>query len=106
VTRAIALDPQERFQSADEMKRRLGMAISALAPSVGPTDLAAYLHRVLETAPVEPVVEPSADEAPAPVSASWVEEPAAVMPAVAAAAAEEQPVEAVSPLGQVKVEDE
>ena len=105
VARAIAIDPQERFQSADEMKRRLGMAISALAPSVGPTDLAAYLHRVLETAPVEPVAEPSAGEAPAPVSASWVEEPAA-MPAVAAAAAEEQPVEAVAPLLPVKVEDE
>ncbi|HEY7213332.1 MAG TPA: serine/threonine-protein kinase, partial [Thermoanaerobaculia bacterium] len=104
VTRALAIDPQGRFQSADEMKRRIGMAISALAPSVGPTDLAAYIHRVLESAPVEPAAAPP-DEA-APVPASRVEEPAAVAPVVPFPAAEEQPVAAVAPLGEVRVEEE
>ncbi len=103
VARAIAIEPQERFQSADEMKRRIGMAISVLAPSVGPTDLAAYIQGVLEPESTEPVV---AEAAPEPAAVSRVEEPEAVAPVVPFPAAAEEPVEAVAPLVEVKVEEE
>jgi TonB family protein len=103
VARALAVDPKDRFQSAGDMKQRLGMAISTLAPSVGPTDLAAYLHQVFEPEPVEAV----ADEPAPPASASWAAaEPEAAAPVVPFPATEEQPVAAVAPLGEVAVEEE
>ncbi|HEV8581692.1 MAG TPA: TonB family protein [Thermoanaerobaculia bacterium] len=102
VVKALAVDPQDRFQSADEMKRRLGAAIASLAPSVGPTDLAAYLQRVFEPGDTEPI---QAETAPAPVSASRAAPPppAPVAPLPAEPA---EPVEAVAPLVDVAVEEE
>jgi TonB family protein len=105
VARALAVDPQDRFQSAGEMKQQLGAAIAAIAPTVGPTDLAAYIRRVFETEPAE---RPEAAPAPAPAAASWAEEPVAAAPPAPAAAvtAADLPVEAVAPLVEVAVEEE
>ena len=102
VAKALAVDPQARFQSADEMKRRLGMAISTLAPSVGPTDLAAYILRVLEPEP-EGLAEAAA---PPQVAVSWAAEPAPAELATPVPAELDQPVEAVAPLVAVAVEEE
>jgi len=104
VSRALAIDPRERFQTADEMKRRLGAAISTLAPSVGPTDLAAYIQRVLEPEPAE---RPEEAVAPAPaVAAKAAEPPPAAAPVVPFPAGPEEPVEAVAPLVEVAVEED
>ena len=105
VTRAIAVDPKDRFQTADEMKRRLGAAISALAPSVGPTDLAAYIQRVLEPEPAERPADEAAP-APVPIPAAKTAEPAVAAPVVPFLPEPEPPVEAVAPLVEVKVEED
>src|SRR5436305_132341 len=48
VTRALAVDPQARFQTAGEMKQRLEAVLAALPSPAGPADLAAYIQRALE----------------------------------------------------------
>ncbi|HEX9945798.1 MAG TPA: TonB family protein [Thermoanaerobaculia bacterium] len=103
VARAIATDPQNRFQSAGEMKQRLEAALTALAPSIGPTDLAAYIRRVLEPGSAG---EPEAAAPPVPAPASRVVEPAAAASAEPFAAGPEAPVEPVAPLVEVAVEEE
>jgi TonB family protein len=105
VTRALVVDPGDRFQTADEMKRRLGAAISALAPSVGPTDLAAYIQRVLEPEPAERPAD-EAPPAPVPIPAAKTAAPVAAAPVVPFPSEPEPPVEAVAPLVEVKVEDD
>jgi TonB family protein len=102
VSRAIAVDPQDRFQSAGEMKQRLGAAIAALAPSVGPTDLAAYIHQVFEPEPAERF---EAAASPAPAPAFWTEEPAVAAPVVPFPEEPGEPVAAVAPLVEVAVEE-
>jgi TonB family protein len=126
VMRALALEPQDRFQSAGEMKQRLEGALAALSPSTGPADLAIYIQRVLDAE----VPQSSAVSAPAPAIAVPPEPapapppsapPAAAAPAATAAVAamaaafpppptagEETaaPVEAVAPVGRVAVEEE
>ncbi|HEX6902051.1 MAG TPA: TonB family protein [Thermoanaerobaculia bacterium] len=111
VARAIAIDPDSRFQTAGEMKQRLEAALAALKPSPGPTDLAAFIQRAVEPEPepVEPVASPYMAAAPAaaPAPSSW---PAAGVAEAAAPfapfpAGPEQPVEAVAPLGEVAVEE-
>src|SRR6185436_9526287 len=108
VVRALAVDPQARFQTAGEMKQRLEAALSNLSPQAGPTDLAAYIHRVLEpdAAPVE-----APPEVPAPIS--WRSGPAiAAMAAPVMEAPVEMPMDSgveaplapVAPLGEVVVE--
>ena len=102
VARALAVDPKDRFQTAGEMKQRLEAALAALSPATGQTDLALFIQRALEPAPV--AAEPFA--APAAVS-SWPS--AAPAEPVAAAAAEafpyppgpEPPVVPVAPVGEV-----
>jgi TonB family protein len=114
VARALAVDPQERFQSAGEMKQRLEAVLSALAPSLGPTDLAAYLRRVSEPEPAERIeaVAPPPAATPAPAPPQWTPEPAAAAPAPAPVAvpfpvaSPEPQVEAVAPLVAVAVEEE
>jgi len=111
VARALAVDPQERFQSAGEMKQRLEAVLSSLAPSLGPTDLAAYIRRALEPEPAERIEAASPAAAPASAPAPWTPEPAAAPEPAApivpfpAAGAEPQ-VEAVAPLVAVTVEEE
>ncbi|HEY4594639.1 MAG TPA: TonB family protein, partial [Thermoanaerobaculia bacterium] len=102
VARALAVDPKDRFQTAGEMKQRLEAALTALSPATGQTDLALFIQRALEPAPV--AAEPFAAS---PAVASW----SSVTPAepVAAAAAEafpyppgpETPVAPVAPVGEV-----
>ncbi|HEV2852492.1 MAG TPA: TonB family protein [Thermoanaerobaculia bacterium] len=74
VARALAVDPQDRFQSAGEMKQRLEAVLASLAPSLGPTDLSAYIRRVLEPEPER--IEPAVPPAPAaPATDAWTPEP-------------------------------
>jgi TonB family protein len=106
VIRALAVDPQARFQTAGEMKQRLEAVLSTLSLQHGPTDLAAYIHRVLEpdAAPVE-----TPPEAPAPIS--WRSGPAIAAPVMDAPVEMpmdlgiEAPVAPVAPLGEVVVEE-
>jgi TonB family protein len=99
VTRALAIEPQDRFASAGEMKQRIEAALAALSPSPGPTDLAAFIHRALSAEPVEES-EPAVSFAPPPP------QPAAVIPEPPAPPAEAAFVEAVAPMGEVLVEEE
>ena len=109
VARAIAIDPEARFQTAGEMKQRLEAALAALKPSPGPTDLSAFIQRALEEGPAAPFESYEAPPAAfAPSSWPAVPEPVpAPAPAVAAPfpAGPEQPVAAVAPLGEVAVEE-
>ncbi|HYO16589.1 MAG TPA: TonB family protein [Thermoanaerobaculia bacterium] len=99
VTRALAIEPQDRFASAGEMKQRIEAALAALSPSPGPTDLAAFIHRALSAEPVEES-EPAVSFAPPPP------EPAPVVFERPAPLPEAAPVEAVAPVGEVLVEEE
>ena len=107
VTRALAVDPKDRFQSAGEMKQRLEAALAALSPSTGPADLAFYIHRILDPATPDAVERPEPAAPPPPPAPALP--PAA--PVVAAPtplpipADPEQPVEAVAPVGVVAVEE-
>ena len=99
VTRALAIEPQDRFATAGEMKQRIEAALAALSPSPGPTDLAAFIHRALSAEPVEES-EPVVSFAPPPP------QPPAVVFERPAPVPEAAPVEAVAPVGEVLVEEE
>ena len=102
VARAIAIDPNARFQSAGEMKQRLESALAALTPTPGPTDLAAYLRHVLEAAP--PADQP--ETAPPPREPfAWDAEPKAPATAVDLPSGNEVAVEPVAPLVEVAMEE-
>jgi TonB family protein len=101
VTRALAIEPQDRFASAGEMKQRIEAALAALSPSPGPTDLAAFIQRALSAEPVE-----SEPAVPAPVVPPPFLPPAEVVSARPEPLAEVAPVEAVAPVGEVLVEEE
>ncbi|HYN22159.1 MAG TPA: protein kinase, partial [Thermoanaerobaculia bacterium] len=51
VAKALAYDPQNRFANAGEMKVRLEALLHTLSLSPDPTDLAAWVQRVLEEEP-------------------------------------------------------
>ena len=102
VARALAVDPQQRFASAGEMKQRIEAVLAALTPSPSPTDLAAFISRALSAEPVE-AQEPAPPPGPVPFP---VPAPAEVMPEPRAVPAGEAPVEAVAPVGEVVVEEE
>jgi len=78
VLRAVAADPQDRFQSAGELKTRIESILSALAPAPSHTDLAFYIHRVLDT---EPAAEPDFNQATPPAPAATATAAAASAPA-------------------------
>ncbi|MEA2560830.1 MAG: eukaryotic-like serine/threonine-protein kinase [Acidobacteriota bacterium] len=72
VARALAYDPQSRFASAGEMKQRIEAVLHSLGLSPDPTDLAGWVHKVLEeepssgdwSAPAYPVAAPVPVPAP------------------------------------------
>ncbi|HEV2843927.1 MAG TPA: serine/threonine-protein kinase, partial [Thermoanaerobaculia bacterium] len=108
VARAISIDPEARFQTAGEMKQRLEAALAALKPSPGPTDLSAFIHQALEEGPAAPAASSFEPSAAAFAPSSWPAATAPAAPAPYAApfpAGPEQPVEAVSPLVEVAVEE-
>jgi TonB family protein len=116
VLRAVAADPQDRFQSAGEMKARIEGILAALTPAPSHTDLAGYMHRVLDDLPIAepdfnqatPPAAAAADSTPPPV---WVPEPEPLPPPQPIQPAQmppqmAPPVEAVAPLIEVVPEGE
>ena len=59
VLKALAKNPQERYQNASEFEKDLHAVLYTYQPSPGPADLAIYMHRLLEA--------PPAISAPAPL---------------------------------------
>ncbi len=93
VRRALAREPDQRFASAGEMQSRLESVLYGLKPTPGPTDLAAYLHRLFQAddplvaattaaavaaAPAaQPAAEPAAPPPPEPPPDEYAPAPAA-----------------------------
>ena len=72
VTRALAYDVRDRFQSAGEMMQRIESVLHTLVPSPGPGELAAFLERVTAPEPSSDVLyipPPAPAPAPAPAAA-------------------------------------
>ncbi|HET9185067.1 MAG TPA: protein kinase, partial [Solirubrobacterales bacterium] len=135
VARALAYEVGNRFQSAGEMMQRIEAVLHETPPSPGPSDLAAFLERVLTpeepssdavfmpplpriaqsvqpvpaAAPPRPAAPaPSVQTPPAqtlPVQMPPVEVPESLFAPHPAAPSEAVPVEAVSPVGDVHVEE-
>lgn len=101
VARALAVDPQQRFASAGEMKQKIESVLAALTPSPSPTDLSAFIDRALSAEPAG-VEEPAPLPAPVPFP---VPAPVEAAPEPRPVSASEAPVEAVAPLGEVVVEE-
>jgi serine/threonine protein kinase/CheY-like chemotaxis protein len=76
VLKALAKNPQDRYQNASEMEKDLHAVLYAFQPSPGPADVAIYLHRLLEA----PESSPTGDEIDAAFDAARDSVPA---PAVA-----------------------
>ncbi len=51
VRKALALEPQNRYENASDLEKEVGSILYGYQPSPGPADLAIYLHRLLETPP-------------------------------------------------------
>lgn len=113
VTRALAYDVRDRFQSAGEMMQRIEAVLHTLVPSPGPGELAVFLERLTAPepssdilyippppAPAAPVRLPDPQVPPSLFSSPSVAEPAAPAPPM-----EMAPVAAVAPVGVVHVEE-
>ena len=78
VLKALAKNPQERYQNASEFEKDLHSVLYTYQPSPGPADLAIYMHRLLEAPPAtdaeidaafdvaRDVTRPTVPPAPAP----------------------------------------
>ncbi|HBL26728.1 MAG TPA: hypothetical protein DD490_07830, partial [Acidobacteria bacterium] len=132
VTRALAYEVHDRYQSAGEMMQRLEAVLHAMVPSPGPADLAAFLTRVMapdepssdvlflpplhapapapapvpEAAPF-PAPAPAAPPQPAAPAARWpdVEVPPSLFTPTELAPEVPSPVEAVAAPGEVHLEE-
>jgi TonB family protein len=115
VTRALA-PIQSRFQTAGEMSQRIEAVLQSIRPSPGPADLAAYIHRILESEEesddsahflVEPAPGPDTGSASAAAaaSASSPSMPVITVPTAPESVEEMAPVIAVAPLGEARVEE-
>ena len=51
VRKALAREPQNRYENASDLEKELSSLLYGYQPSPGPADLAIYLHRLLETPP-------------------------------------------------------
>jgi TonB family protein len=51
VRKALAREPQNRYENASDLEKELSSILYGYQPSPGPADLAIYLHRLLETPP-------------------------------------------------------
>ena len=51
VLKALAQEPQDRYENASDLEKELASILYGYQPSPGPADLAIYLHRLLETPP-------------------------------------------------------
>jgi TonB family protein len=51
VVKALAKNPQDRYQNASEFEKDLHAVLYTYQPSPGPADLAIYMHRLLEAPP-------------------------------------------------------
>jgi TonB family protein len=127
VEKALAQDPAQRYQSASEMQGRIETVLHGLKPMPSHTDLAAYMHRLLSTDAANAAHAAHAVDAavPEPLGAMIPELPELPppppmppppipieVPAPAPAGAAEgydtplaPPVEAVAPLGEMRVEE-
>jgi TonB family protein len=80
VLKALAKNPQERYQNASEFEKDLHAVLYTYQPSPGPADLAIYMHRLLEAPQAsDDEIDAAFDKArdmPAPVGPS----PAAAVP--------------------------
>ncbi|HEY2738518.1 MAG TPA: serine/threonine-protein kinase, partial [Thermoanaerobaculia bacterium] len=117
VTHALA-PIQSRFQSAGEMSQRIEAVLHGLRPSPGPADLAAYIHRLLESEEESDdsahfLLEPAPGTGSAAVSsvsssavaAATTPMPIIPLPPPPEPVEEATPVAAVAPLGEVRVEE-
>ncbi len=77
VLKALAKNPQERYQNASEFEKDLHAMLYTYQPSPGPADLAIYMHRLLEAPPAIPAPAPL----PTPAARRAVGERAPALPA-------------------------
>ncbi len=75
VLKALAKNPQDRYQNASEMEKDLHAVLYAFQPSPGPADVAIYLHRLLEATSAPS----TGDEIDAAFDAARDREPAAAV---------------------------
>ncbi len=76
VLKALAKNPQDRYQNASEMEKDLHAVLYAFQPSPGPADVAIYLHRLLEATSaastgdeIDAAFDAARDSVPAPAAA-------------------------------------